>query len=96
MRSIILTTLLLALCFASPAIGNDIPDYSTGGSGDQIATTGSEIPNYAEQDENVNGRPQHLDTDDRTAEELNPVERKIIMRDTVISNSQLIKNRKGQ
>lgn len=96
MRTRLLIILLALLFITSPAIGNDASKYVIGEDDKLIVTTEGGIPDYTEQDETVNGRPQNLDTDNRTAEELNSVERRIIMRDTIITNRQGLQNLGGQ
>lgn len=74
------------------AFGDQITGWST--PDEQVG--GSNIPAYTNTNEEGNGRPQHLDTDDRTAQDLNPVERRIITRDTIISNRQNAQDNAGQ
>lgn len=50
-----------------------------------------QIPNYViEEPEDNNGRAVRLDSDNESAEDLNAVERKVIRRDTITSNTSLI------
>ena len=86
---------VLSICLAcGVAFGGAVNTVT--GDQEQPAKTESGIPNYTQQDENVNGRPQHMDTDDRDAEDLNSVERTIIRRDTIITNRQNLQNRAGE
>jgi hypothetical protein len=78
--------LLFILCSFSIAVaGSGIPNLTL--SEPEITGIQQKIPN-ATVTEETNGRPQHLDEDDRSAQELNPVEVKIIRRDTIQSNRQ--------
>jgi len=65
------------------------------GNEEQPATE-TTIPNYTAQDEDVNGRPQHMDANKEDGEDLNPVEQRIIVRDTIITNRQVLQNRAGE
>ena len=86
---------LLTICMLCPAIsfGEEVTDDALSAQQTQTISDWSEP---AETVVTVNGRPQHLDTDDRTAEELNSVERTIIRRDTIITNRQNLQNRQGE
>jgi hypothetical protein len=88
----VVLTVLLVLFLAGGVAFGDATNFVTG-EGTQVP---AKIPNLAQQDQDVNGRPQHMDTDDRTAEELNSVERTIIRRDTIITNRQNLQNRAGE
>jgi hypothetical protein len=83
LRFVLALTLLVSLCIM-PAIttAGSIPNLTN--SDEQVVKP--LIPNMAQDEDTTNGRPQHLDSDDRSAEDLNPVEKKIIQRDTIISN----------
>ena len=70
------------LCISTMSYAAGIPNLT---GENETPTVGQKIPNMA-MDEDTNGRPQHLDTDDRTGEDLTPVEQKIIQRDTIQSN----------
>ena len=83
------------ICLAGGVAFGGAANYVTG-SPDQEVVYQAKIPNATLQDEDINGRPQQLDTDDRTAEELNSVERTIIRRDTIITNRQNLQNRAGE
>ena len=91
----IVLAVLLSLCIMFPAIsfGEELTD-------DELSAQQTQkISDWSEPAQTVvivNGRPQHLDTDDRTAEELNAVERTIIRRDTIITNRQNLQNRQGE
>jgi hypothetical protein len=91
----IVLTVVLTLCFACGVAFGGAANYATGDQDQKVAYQ-TKIPNATLQDEDVNGRPQHMDTDDRTAEELNSVERTIIRRDTIITNRQNLQNRAGE
>jgi len=82
MRTVLIVVLTLCLACGVAFAGAE----NTVVGNEEQATTETGIPNYTQQDEDGNGRPQQLDTDDRSAEELNAVERTIIKRDTIISN----------
>ena len=86
---------LLTICMLCPAIsfGEELTDD---GLSAQKTQTISDWTEPAQTVVIVNGRPQKLDTDDRTAEELNAVERTIIRRDTIITNRQNLQNRQGE
>jgi hypothetical protein len=81
-KKILVVLVGVILCISSLSIAAGIPNL-TGENETQIQS--AKIPNMTE-DEGTNGRPQHLDTDDRTGEDLTPVEQKIIQRDTIQSN----------
>ena len=71
------------------AIADEIPNTATGV---EVATE-SGIPNMATEGEDVNGRPQKLDKKgDEDGTHLNPVERRIIIRDAIISNAPALGN----
>jgi len=89
MRIVLIAVLSLCLVFAGTAFVF-AEDQATDNQATQVIEPEAGIPNYT-QVEDGNGRPQQMDTDDRTAEELNSVERTIIMRDTIISNRELIR-----
>jgi len=85
---------VLSICLACGVAFGGAANTVTGE--EKPVTTETGIPNYTVQDEDVNGRPQHMDTDDRTAEELNSVERRIIVRDTIITNRPNLQNRAAE
>ena len=88
MRIVLSFVLVALLCMSSvSAIAEEIPNMTE----PQVVAEAA-IPNTATEDADVNGRPQKLDTDDRTGEDLNPVERKIIRQDTIISNAPALAN----
>ena len=95
MRMKVVLIVLLSICLACGVAFGGAANYVTGDQ-DQVVAYKSKIPNATQQDEDVNGRPQHMDTDDRDAEQLNSVERRIISRDTVISNAPALVNRSGE
>lgn len=84
MRKIALIVCVLCILapFGSVVIADEQPTQQT---------AQSTIPNYTElPDEDSNGRAVHLDQKDGE-EELNPVEQKVIRRDTIQSNKELVK-----
>jgi len=85
---------VLSICLACGVAFGGAANTVTGEKKPVITETG--IPNYTVQDKDVNGRPQHMDTDDRTAEELNSVEQRIIVRDTIITNRPNLQNRAAE
>ena len=88
----IVLAVLLSLCLAVGVAFGGAANMVTG----EGVTTETKIPNYVQQDEEGNGRPQHMNIVRPDGEELNPVERRIIVRDTVISNRQNLQNRAGE
>ncbi len=92
MKVRVVLIVLLSICLACGVAFGGAANYVTGDQ-DQDVAYKSKIPNATEQDEDVNGRPQHMDTvDDQDAEDLNSVEQTIIRRDTIRSNRQLLNN----
>ena len=91
----IVLTVVLTLFLACGVAFGGATNYVTG-SPDQEVVYQAKIPNATLQDEDINGRPQHMDTDDRSAEELNSVERTIIRRDTIITNRSALQNGAGE
>lgn len=79
--ALIVCVLCILVPFGSVTMADDQPA--------QQAAQGT-IPNYTElPDEDSNGRAVHLDIKDGE-EELNPVEQKVIRRDTIQSNQELV------
>ena len=81
----IVLAVLLSLCIMCPvAFGDQLNSNANVQESDV-----KKIPQYTNTNGHTdgNGRPQHLDTENReNGASLNPVERTIIMRDTVITN----------
>jgi hypothetical protein len=69
------------------AAGDSIPNMAT----QPVAEEG--IPNLVTEDADTNGRATHLDNKgDEEGDELNPVERRIIILDAIISNAPALAN----
>ena len=86
---------LLSICLACGVAFGGAANTVTGD--EQPATTETGIPNFTIQDKDVNGRPQHMDkTGGKEGDELTPVERRIIVRDAIISNRGNPSNPAGQ
>ena len=90
----IILAVLLSLCMLCPvAFGDELTSNAT----PDVKVEGTTIPAYTNTGEEVNGRPQHLDANGvPIAEDLNPVERRIIVRDTIITNRPNLQNRAAQ
>lgn len=87
---IICLVLAVFLCTSLIAIADEgIPNLAT-----EQETVQSGIPNMASEDKlPINGRPQKLDNlGDKDGDEINPVERRIIIRDAIRSNAPAIGN----
>ena len=89
MRTVVLF-LAIILCSFSIAIADDgIPNLTL--SEPQITGTQSKIPNAAVVEEDANGRAAKLDKKgDQDGTELTPVERKIVVRDSIITNAPTV------
>ena len=89
MRIICLSLAVLLCTFSFAIAGQGIPNLATD---EEIVAEG--IPNMATEDKlPVNGRPQKLDKiGDEDGEEINPVERTIIIRDAIRSNAPALGN----
>jgi len=80
---IILIVMFIGVSAASSMAqeGSTIPNTTIG----QAEDTGA-IPNLTEDPNDTNGRAAHLDTE-KEGDQLNPVERTIIIRDAIITNA---------
>ena len=88
MRVILILIVALFLCMSTAvADQKGIPNLTL--SEPEITGTQGKIPNTATVDKSdVNGRAVKLDTKgDQEGTQLNPVERRIIIRDTIITNA---------
>ena len=85
MKKLCLTILIVMFigvsAVSSMAQEGSIPNTTIG----QTEDTGA-IPNLTEDPNDTNGRAAHLDTE-KEGDQLNPVERTIIIRDAIITNA---------
>jgi len=90
--AVILLLSFILCSFPTLAVADGIPNLTD--SNQRVAVEDSKIPNAAaEKDHGTNGRPQKLDKRGNVAgDELNPVERRIITRDAIISNAPALAN----
>ena len=90
MRIVLTFILAVLLCMSSiSAIADEIPNTTT----EPNVATESAIPNMATEGEDLNGRAVKLDKKgDEDGTHLNPVERRIIIRDAIISNAPALGN----
>ena len=95
----VLIAVLLSIFLSSGFVFGQTANFVTSGEDHAIKShePESSIPNMAQPDEDVNGRPQKMDTrGDTEGTNLTPVERTIIYRDAVISNRPNMQNRAGE
>ncbi|GAF95066.1 unnamed protein product [marine sediment metagenome] len=91
MRAVLIA--LLSICLTCGVAFGGAANFVTGEQDHQIKVhqPESEIPNTTILTEDTNGRPQKLDKrGDEDGTDLNPTERRIIIRDAVISNRPML------